>query len=117
MSEDMELKKISRPNWGEVTRGGRRWHSEDFHISCSSLNVNRMIISLRMKWAWRLVCIAERRDAHKVLMWKCERKRQRERPRRKWEKILNACLRNKIWAWTVLIWFREGTNLGFLSTR
>jgi len=48
MFEDMELQKISRPNWGEVTGDGRRRHSEDFHTSCSSWNVNRMIKSLRM---------------------------------------------------------------------
>ena len=27
-------------------------------------------------------------------------------------KILNACSRNKIRAWTALIWFRKGTNVG-----
>jgi len=32
-------------------------------------------------------------------------------------KILNACSRNKIRAWTALIWFRKGTNVDFLMKR
>jgi hypothetical protein len=29
-------------------------------------------------------------------------------------KILNVCSRNNIGAWTVLMWFRRGINVGFI---
>jgi hypothetical protein len=65
-----------------------------------------------------LVHIAERRDAHKILVEKCEREKDHmEDLGVDGRKILNACSRSKIRVWTALIWLRKGTNIGFLSTR
>ena len=44
-----------------------------------------MIKSRRTRWAGRVGRMGERRDVHRVLVWKPEGKRPLGRPRRKWE--------------------------------
>jgi len=45
----------------------------------------QVIKSRRTRWAGRVGRMGERRDVHRVLVWKPEGKRPLGRPRRKWE--------------------------------
>ena len=45
----------------------------------------RMVKSRRMKWAWHVARMVERRGVHRVLVGKPEGKRPLGRPRRRWE--------------------------------
>ena len=58
---------------------------EGVHDLYSSPNIVRVIKSRRMRWAGRVVCIEENRDAHKVLVGKPEDKRPLGRHRRRCE--------------------------------
>ena len=58
---------------------------EDLNDLYSSPNIARVIKSRRMRWAWHVVRMGERRGLYRVLMGKPEGKRPLGRPRRRWE--------------------------------
>jgi hypothetical protein len=43
-----------------------------------------MIKSRRMRWAWHIARMGEKRNAYRILVGKLEGKRRLGRPRRKW---------------------------------
>jgi hypothetical protein len=48
------LRRIFGPKRGKVTGGWRKLHNEELHNFYSSPNINRMIKSRRMRWAWHV---------------------------------------------------------------
>jgi hypothetical protein len=43
---------------------------------------------MRMRWAWHIARIGEKRNAYKILVGKPEKKRSLGRPKRRWWTIL-----------------------------
>ena len=69
----------------EVTGEWRKLHNEELNDLYSSSSIVRVIKSRRMRWAGIVARMVPRRDAHRVLVGKAERKRLLGRPRRRWE--------------------------------
>jgi hypothetical protein len=58
-----------------VTGDWRRLHNEELHNLYSSPNIIRKIKSRRMRWAWHVAGIGEKRNAYTGYWWE----RQKER--------------------------------------
>ena len=69
---------------GEVTGEWRRLHNEELNDLYSLPNIERVIKSRRMKWAWHVARMGEDRGVYKVFLGKPEGKRPLGRPRRRW---------------------------------
>jgi hypothetical protein len=69
------LRRIFGPTRGKVTGGWRQSHSEEHCNVYPLLNIIRMTQSKMMRWKWHMTCIAEKRNAHKVLVGKPEENR------------------------------------------
>ena len=81
----MVLRKIFGPMRNEITMEWRRLHDVELRDLYSSPYIIRVINSIRMEWAGHVARMDESRDAHRVLVGKCERKRLLVRPRPRWE--------------------------------
>jgi hypothetical protein len=81
----MVLRRIFGPKRDEVIGGWRKRHNEKLHNLCSSPSKIRMIKSRRMRWAGRVACMGEKRNAYRILVGKPEGKRPLGRSRRRWE--------------------------------
>jgi len=62
------------------TGGQIRWA-----LSRSSTNLIRVVKSTRIRLAWHVACMGERRNAYRILVGKPEGKRLLGRPKRRWE--------------------------------
>jgi hypothetical protein len=56
----------------------------ELHKLYSPPNIIRMISSRRMRWAWHVAQMGEKRKAYRTFVRKPERKRPLRRPRRRW---------------------------------
>jgi hypothetical protein len=75
-----------------------------------------MIKTRRMRWAWNVARMGERRNACRILVGKPE-KRPLGRPRCNWVNNIKMDLREIEWdgmVWTGSIWLRIGTGGRFL---
>jgi hypothetical protein len=68
-------------------------HNDELHDLCSSLNIVRVIISRRMRWAGHVACMGEGRGAYRVLVGRPKGKRLLGRPRCNWEDNIKMDLR------------------------
>ena len=68
-----------------VTGECRKLHNEELNDLYCSLNIVRVIESRRMRWAWHVALMEERRYVHKVLVGNPDGKRPLGRPRRRLE--------------------------------
>jgi hypothetical protein len=57
------LRRIFEPNRGEVAGGWRKLHNEELHNLYSSLSMIGMIMSRRMRWAWHVAHVEEKKNA------------------------------------------------------
>jgi hypothetical protein len=64
--ENRVLRKIVGAEWDEVTRESRKLHKEELNDLYCSPNVNRVIISRRMRLAEHVARMEERRGAYRV---------------------------------------------------
>jgi len=80
----MLLRRIFGPRRDEVTGEWRRLHNEELNDLYSLPNIERVIKSRRMKWAWHVARMGEDRGVYKVFLGKPEGKRPLGRPRRRW---------------------------------
>jgi hypothetical protein len=76
----MVLRRIFGPKRDEVTGEWRKLHNEEINDLYSSLNIDRLIKS-RMRWAWHVVYLRERRVVYRILVGN----RPLGRPRRRRE--------------------------------
>jgi len=59
-------------------------HNEELNDLYSSPKIVRVIKSRRMRWAWRVARMGERRGVYRILVGKPEGKTPLGRPRRRW---------------------------------
>jgi hypothetical protein len=90
--ENRVLRRIFGPKRDEVTGGWRKLHNGGLHSLYSSPSIIRMIKSRRMRWAWHVARIGEKRNAYRILVGKPEGKRPLGRPRRRWVDNINMDL-------------------------
>jgi hypothetical protein len=110
--ENRVLRRIVGTVRDEVMEGWRKLHNEELHNLYSSSNIIRMIKSRRIRWTGHIACIAERRNAYRILMERPEGKRPLGRPRLTWEDIKWILERQDGVVWTGLFWLRIGTSGG-----
>jgi hypothetical protein len=77
----------------EYNLWNRKLHNEELHKFYSSPSIIRMIKSRRMRWAWNVARMGERRNAYKILVGKPEGKRPLGRSRRRWVDNVKVDLR------------------------
>jgi hypothetical protein len=97
MFENRLLRRIFGPKIDEVTGGWRKLHNEELHKLHSFPNIIRMIKSRRMRWAWPVARMGEKRNAYRVLVGKTEGRRPLGRPRRKWVDSIKMGFREIRW--------------------
>jgi hypothetical protein len=66
--ENRVLRRIFGPKRDEVTGEWRKLHNEELHNLYSSPNIIRMIKSRRMRWAWHVARMREKRNAYRILV-------------------------------------------------
>jgi hypothetical protein len=77
--------------------GWRKLHNEELHNLYSLTNVIRMMRSRRMKWAWHVERMGEKRNVYRILVGKPEGKRPLGRPRHRWMDNIKMDLREIGW--------------------
>jgi hypothetical protein len=78
------LRRIFGPKRDGVSGGWRKLHNEELHNLYSSPSIIRIMKSRRMRWAGHVARMGEKRNVHRLLVGKPERKRPLGRPRRRW---------------------------------
>jgi hypothetical protein len=73
--ENRVLRRIFGRKRDGVTGGWRKLHNEELHNLYSSPSVIRIIKSRRMRWAGHVARMGEKKDVHRLLVGKPERKR------------------------------------------
>jgi hypothetical protein len=58
--EKRVLRKITGPEWEEVTGDCRKLHNEELHDCCISPNIVKVIISRRIRWVGPVADIGEK---------------------------------------------------------
>jgi len=79
------LRRIFGPERDEVTGEWRILHNEELNDLYSSLSIIWVIKSRRVRWAWHVARMGERRGVYRVLLWKPEGKSPLESPWHRWE--------------------------------
>jgi hypothetical protein len=69
------LRRIIRPMRDKVTEEWRKLHNEELKFLYSSTNTFRVIKSSRMKWAWNIARMGERRGVYTVVFGKHDENR------------------------------------------
>jgi hypothetical protein len=91
------LRRIFGPKRDEVTGEWRKLHNEELHNLYSSTYIIRTIKSRRMRWAWHVARMGEKRNACRILVGKTEGRRPVGRPRRRWVDNIKMDLRKTGW--------------------
>jgi hypothetical protein len=82
--ENSVLRTTFGPKRDEVTGDWRKLHNEKLSKLYSSPSIIRMIKSRRLRRAWHVARMGEKRTANRTLMGDSERKRPLGSPRHKW---------------------------------
>jgi hypothetical protein len=91
------LRKTFGPKREEVTGEWRRLHNQEFYEPYSSPNIIRVTKSRRMRCAWQVTILGNRRGALRVLVGKSEGRRPLGRSRRRWEENIKMDLQEVGW--------------------
>jgi hypothetical protein len=86
------LRRIFGPKRDEVTGGWRKLDNDELHNLYSSPSTIRMMKSSRMRWAWHVARMGEKRNAYMILVGKKKGKRPLPKPRRRWWILLKLIL-------------------------
>jgi hypothetical protein len=95
--ENRVLRRIFGPKRDGVTVEWRRLHNEELYDLYSSPNIVRVIKSRRMRWAWHVARMGERRGAYRILVGRPKGRRPLGRPRRRWEGNIKINLQEVGW--------------------
>jgi hypothetical protein len=109
------LRRRSGPKRHEVTEDWRTLHNKELHALHSSPDIIRVIKPRRLRLAWHVARMRQRRGAYRVLVGKPKRRRPLERPSAD-ERIILKWIFKK-WdggSWTGSIWLRIGARGGHL---
>jgi hypothetical protein len=106
--ENRVLRRIFGPKRDEVTGEWRKLHNEELHDLYSSPSIIRIIKGRRVRWAWHLARMGEKRNAYWLLVGKPEGKRPLGRPRCRWADHTKTDLGEIGWAWCELDWSGSG---------
>jgi hypothetical protein len=79
------LRRVFGPKRDEVTGEWRKLRNEELNDLYSLPNIERVVKSIRMRWAGHVARMGEERGVHRVLVGKPEGKRPLGSPRRRWE--------------------------------
>jgi hypothetical protein len=93
VSEKRMLRKIFGPKKEGMAGGWKRLDNEELHNLYVSPNIISVIKSRILRWAGRLACMREMRNAYSILVRKPEGKRPRVRSRHRWEENIGMDLR------------------------
>jgi hypothetical protein len=77
-------RRIFGPKLYEVTGEWRKLHNEELN-DLYSPSIVQVIKSRRMRWAWNVARMGERRGIYRGLVGKSEENRPLGRPRRRWK--------------------------------
>jgi hypothetical protein len=81
-------------------------------ITCI-ISIIRIMKSRRMRWAWHVARMAEKRNAYRILVGKPEGNKPLRRPRRRWVDNIKMDLPEIGWGvWIGFTWLRIGTSGG-----
>jgi len=83
--ENRVLRRTFGPKRDEVIGEWRNLHNEELNDVYSSPDVFRVIESTKMRWAWHVTRMGERRGVYRVLVRKSEGNRPLGRHRLRWE--------------------------------
>jgi hypothetical protein len=83
--ENRVLRRVFGPKKDGLTGGWRKLHNEELHDLYTSQSIIRIIKSKRMRWAWHVERMGEKRNVYKILVGNPEGKRPLGRPRRRWK--------------------------------
>jgi len=78
--ENRVLRRIFGPKKDGLTREWRKLHNEELNDLYSSRNIDRVIKSRRMRWAWHVASMGDRIDVYRVLVGKPEERDHLEDP-------------------------------------
>jgi len=78
------LRRTYGPKRDEVTGQWRKIRNEELNDLYISPNIFRVIKSRRMRWAWHVAHMGERRGLYRILVGKLEGKNSLGRPRHRW---------------------------------
>jgi hypothetical protein len=114
--ENRVLRRIFGPKRDVMAGGRRKPHNEEHRDLYSSPNIIRINKSWRMKWAWHVTRMGEKRNAYELLVGKPEGKKPLERTRRRWVNNIGMDLGEVGWCdvdWIGLAFVNAVMNLGF----
>jgi len=83
--ENWMLRRIFGPKRDEIKREWRKLNNEELNDLYPSPNIVRVTKSRRIRWAWHVARMGERRSLYRVLMGKPEGKSPLGRPRCRWD--------------------------------
>jgi hypothetical protein len=89
VSEIKMLRGIFQLRRDEVIGERRKLHNEKLNDLYCSPTILREIKSRRMRWAGYVAHVGERRGVYRILVGKPEEKTPLERPRHRWEDIVD----------------------------
>jgi hypothetical protein len=95
--ENRVLRRIFGSKRDEETGEWRRLHNEELNDLYSSPNIIRVIKSGRMRWAWHVARMTEKRGAYRILVRRPEGRRPLGRPRRRWEDNIKMDIQEVGW--------------------
>jgi hypothetical protein len=81
--ENRVLRRIFGPKRDEVRGEWRKLHNKELHDLYSSPSINRIIKSLRMRWAGHVARMGKKSNAYRLLVGKPEGRRPLGRSRRR----------------------------------
>jgi hypothetical protein len=111
--ENRGLRRISGPKGSKVTGDWRKLHNKELNDLYFSTNIVWVIKLRKLRWAWHVVHMGERKGIYRVFIEKPNGKRPLGRPRCRWEDNVKMD-RREVGAWIGLSWLRKGTGGGHL---
>jgi hypothetical protein len=81
--ENRVLRRIFGPKRDEVTGGWRKLHNEELYNLYSTQSIIKIFKSRRMRWAWHIARMGEKRNSYRILVGEPEGKKPLGRPIRR----------------------------------